>query len=307
MAGARVNQHVCILRPTTKLLPRFLCYYLRSPDQQALVGSNQVGGTRQAVTKGMLLDWKIALPPIAEQQEIVELLDEADELRKLRAAADKRSATLIPALFIEMFGDPATNSKGWPVARLGEIAPLKSGYAFKSTDYLPTGVRLVRISNLDRQNLVFGDGTAHLSKSLLDEHPECQLSAGDVLIAMSGATTGKLGMVRPSDVPSLLNQRVGKFFIRDPKALEPTFLFNTLRFPAVTRRLIGEAAGSAQANVSPSGVGSVQIPLPPLGLQREYAERITEVRGMEIEQSANRQRLDDLFQSMLHRAFEGEL
>ena len=75
----------------------------------------------------------------------------------------------------------------------------------------------------------------------------------------------------------------------------------------MTRKLIGEAAGSAQANVSPSGVGSVEIPTPPLPLQKEFARRMKEVRELGAEQTKSRKRIDELFQSMLHRAFNGDL
>jgi type I restriction enzyme S subunit len=248
----------------------------------------------------------VPVPPIAEQEWIVNLLDEADELRKLRAKADRRTAAFIPAVYYEMFGDPTINSESWSLARLGDIAPLKSGYAFKSTDYRLEGIRLVRISNLDGQNLVFDKSTAYLPDSYLDAYHASRLEADDVLIAMSGATTGKLGIVRPFDVPSLLNQRVGKFFIRDKNRLEPKFLFWTLSFPAVIRKLIGEAAGSAQSNVSPSDVGRVDIPVPPLSLQKEFATRVTEIRALQTEQAASRLRLEALFQSFLHHAFNGE-
>jgi type I restriction enzyme S subunit len=66
------------------------------------------------ITKGPFERTEIPVPPLAEQERIVKLLDEADELRKLRAQADDRTAVLIAALFDEMFGNPATNPKGWP-------------------------------------------------------------------------------------------------------------------------------------------------------------------------------------------------
>ena len=81
MAGARVNQHVCILRTTDVLLPRFLAYYMGTPAQQAVLNSNQIGGTRQAVTKAMLLDWTVLLPAPKEQRRIVELLEQADGIK----------------------------------------------------------------------------------------------------------------------------------------------------------------------------------------------------------------------------------
>ena len=299
-----ITGNAMVVTPKDKCLDkRYLFYTLKASDMASVIS----GSAQPQITRQSFAPMKIPVPPPEDQERIVKLLDEADELRKQRAHADRRATTLIPGLFHEMFGDPVANPKGWPLVQLGDIAPLKSGYAFKSIDYTSEGVRLVRISNLDGQNLVFGDGTAYLPHSFLNDCPAFQLVAGDVLIAMSGATTGKLGQVRPTDVPSLLNQRVGKFFIRDANRLEPTFLFSVLGFHAMTRKLIGEAAGSAQANVSPSNVGSVEIPLPPIELQKEFARRMTEIRELEASQATSRTRLDALFQSMLHRAFNGDL
>jgi type I restriction enzyme S subunit len=249
----------------------------------------------------------VEYPSFTSQERIVKLLDEADELRQLRAKADSRTHQLLPAQFQDMFGDPAINPKQWPLVQLGDIAPLKSGYAFKSSDYCRVGVRLVRISNLNGKTLEFGDGTAFLPESYWADYRAFQVAPKDILIAMSGATTGKLGMVRPADVPSLLNQRVGKFFIRSFDRLDPMFLFCLLSFEAMNRRLIGSAAGSAQANVSPSAVGRVEIPIPPLSLQREFAEWVMEIHDLEARQAASRRRMNELIKSLLQRAFNGDL
>jgi type I restriction enzyme S subunit len=171
---------------------RFGAYWFRSPAFRQWRDSNAKGVNIQNLRRAELERLSAPVPPLAEQERIVKLLDEADGLRKLRVQADRRTAALLPALFHEMFGDPISNPIGWPLAKLSEIAPLKSGYAFKSTDYRAEGVRLVRISNLDGQNLVFDEGTVYLPASLLHECRPFQLAAGDVLIAMSGATTGKL-------------------------------------------------------------------------------------------------------------------
>jgi type I restriction enzyme S subunit len=79
------------------------------------------------ITKGPFERTEIPVPPLAEQERIVKLLDEADELRKLRAQADDRTAVLIAALFDEMFGNPATNPKGWPSKPFGELVKNQDG------------------------------------------------------------------------------------------------------------------------------------------------------------------------------------
>lgn len=302
---ACIVSHIGVLQNIgPEIVPGYLYLYLTTFDMTSLAKKTTgVDSIAFADVKRI----PIPVPPLSEQKRIVNFLDEADDLRKLRARADRRTAELIPALFNEMFGDPAINSKGWQTARLRDIAPLQSGYAFKSEDFCSEGIRLVRISNLNGQYVVFEKGTAYLPQSYLNEYPHFQLATNDVLVAMSGATTGKLGMVRSSDIPSLLNQRVGKFFIQDVDRLEPTYLFWTLKFERVTRNLVGGAAGSAQANVSPSSVGKVEIPIPPLLKQQEFSRIVSEIRMLESDQFASRLRLEALYRSLLHSAFNGKL
>jgi len=88
MAGARVNQHVCIIRPNPELCPRFLAQFLASPDQQRKVMNVQVGVTRQALTKAMVLDWEIPLPPLDEQRQLVA------EIEKQFSRLDEAAANL---------------------------------------------------------------------------------------------------------------------------------------------------------------------------------------------------------------------
>lgn len=71
LAGARVNQHVCIIRPTSALLPKFLTYFLATPAEKMRINECQVGATRQALTKQMIEDWQVPLPPLEEQQRVV--------------------------------------------------------------------------------------------------------------------------------------------------------------------------------------------------------------------------------------------
>lgn len=110
------------LRPDPKTLnSRFLAYYLRSPGfvNQA---SHHVAGAKMP---RVVMDWfwahEAPIPSPKEQSRIVELLDEADRLRRLRREADAKAARILPALFLKMFGDPATNPMGWPIESFSNI------------------------------------------------------------------------------------------------------------------------------------------------------------------------------------------
>jgi type I restriction enzyme S subunit len=152
---------------------------------------------------------------------------------------------------------------------LGDVACVRSGFAFKSSDWAETGIPVVKIANIKDGNLVM-DGCSFVPQAIADSAAEFALQAGDILIAMTGYI-GDVAIVRERDLPAVLNQRVGRFSIRDPRRLDPRFLFYLLRDNEVRKEIEGLGYGSAQPNVSPSLIHGVEVPLPPLPEQRAIA------------------------------------
>ena len=308
MEGARVNQHVCIIRPTTDLLPGFLSYYLRSPEQQALIGSNQVGGTRQAVTKEMLLNWEVPLPPLAEQERIVKLLDEAAELRKLRDQADRRAAALIPALFYEMFGDPEANPHGWPLRSLEEVTTSTKLGLVRGAKEMDESLPFAYI----RMDAIRGDGRLALEpvrrvKATAAEVREFSLIRGDFLFNTrnSRELVGKTALF-DSDGTFLFNNNIMR--IRFANAVEPRYAIALFQTDFLRRQLEARKSGTTSVvAIYYKNLRDLRVLVPPIALQQEFAQRVTAIRDLEAAQAACRARLDALFQSTLHRAFAGEL
>lgn len=312
MAGARVNQHVCIIRPSDQLMPQFLSYFLCSPEQQALVGSNQIGGTRQAVTKGMLLKWEIPLPPLAEQNRIVKLLDDANQLGNLRAHASRRTADLIPALFCEIFGDPMDNPKAWAVCPVSSfVAEFFGGRNVNpaSEDETASRFRVLKISAV-----TWGDFHPGESKPVPNDYepPKSHLvRVGDLLF--SRANTSELvaatSYIFETPPNLLLPDKLWRFVWKEPRTVEPLFAWWLFQATSVRRELSRRATGTggSMKNISKPKVMTLEVPVPPLPLQQEFAKAVTEIREFEAKQAASRKRLDALFRSLLHRAFQGEL
>ena len=155
------------------------------------------------------------------------------------------------------------------VVRLGDVASVRSGYAFKSSDWVDTGIPVVKIRNVKGGGLVM-DGCSFVSPQVASGAGEFELRNNDILIAMTGYI-GDVAMVRHRDLPAVLNQRVGRFSNRDPNRIDNRFLFYSLRYKGVRKKIENLGYGSAQPNVSPSLVHSVDIPLPPLSEQRAIA------------------------------------
>ena len=159
--------------------------------------------------------------------------------------------------------------ENFDIVRIGDVASVRSGFAFKSSDWTDSGVPVVKIGNVKDGNLVM-DGCSFVSPSIADSVGECNLHETDILIAMTGYI-GEVAMVRGRDLPALVNQRVGRFSIRDASRLNKQFLFYSLRHADVREQIEGLGYGSAQPNISPSLVASVDIPLPPLPEQLAIA------------------------------------
>jgi type I restriction enzyme S subunit len=151
------------------------------------------------------------------------------------------------------------------------VCKVQGGFAFKSQEYEKSGVPLVRISNLVNGKVCFDSDTVYLPASKLDVHKDFVLKRGDTLIAMSGATTGKMATF-DMDSPALLNQRVGRFRILSEEACNPRFI--ALLVQQITRQVLKEAYGAAQPNISPTQIEQISIPFPPLDEQREIVAEV---------------------------------
>jgi len=157
----------------------------------------------------------------------------------------------------------------FPLSPIGEVATVRSGYAFKSSDWKGSGTPVVKIANVKSGRLNM-DGCSFVDDAVARDAHEFRLAKGDILIAMTGYI-GEVAVVRDSDLPALLNQRVGRFSIRDAGRLDRRFLYYVITSPNIRQEIEGLGYGSAQPNVSPSLIQSVKVPIPAIQCQRAIA------------------------------------
>lgn len=119
-----------VLRPKDAILARYLFHFVRSRGFIAATTSAVSGALYPAITASFLRSLPIPLPPLDEQRRIVGLLDRAAEIRRRADSARAKARAILPALFLDAFGDPASNPKGWRVAALGDVADIGSGAGF---------------------------------------------------------------------------------------------------------------------------------------------------------------------------------
>ncbi|MEN8170505.1 MAG: restriction endonuclease subunit S [Pseudomonadota bacterium] len=164
--------------------------------------------------------------------------------------------------------------EGWRNGTLTHLAETVMGYAFKSTDFVPEGIPLLRMGNLYQNTLDFERNPACLPLAFKEEFARFLVKPGDLVMSMTG-TMGKrdygFTVQIPDDAPeSLLNQRVMKFIPQ--KEVSPGFLLNLLRSEIILSRLYSFPGGTKQANLSAKQVHDLPAPIPPLPEQKKIAK-----------------------------------
>lgn len=296
-----INQDLKALVPRTNdLLPRYLLLFLLSKAEYFQRAG--VGATVKGLTIADYQKLKIALPPLTEQKRIVSLLDEGDDLRKLRAKADIRTAVLIPALFYEMFGNAEQNLIKWPTKRVDEVCNLVRGSSPRpKSDPRYYGGPIPRLTIED----ITRDGwsvTPHVdSLTELGATMSRPVKAGTIVMAVSG----NVGLCAQLAVDACIHDGFVAFKDLDTDSYVPLFFGMAMSQMRQSHRR--NQAGAIFQNITTTDVKEMKIPVPPLPLQKEFAKRVAEIREFEAVQATSQSRLDDLFQSMLHHSFNGEL
>ena len=194
--------------------------------------------------------------------------------------------------------------KSWEIIPLGQVCKLKNGFAFKSAEYREEGIPVIRISDINA-------GIVSVKKAVKitpnDEFEDYQIEKDSILVAMSGATTGKFGIYRSTE-KAYQNQRVGKFKIFDENILNNDFLYYQLH--SLKRQIEKDAYGGAQPNISSTKIEAMEIVLVPLPEQERIVAKIEELfseldAGIENLKTAQAQ-LKTYRQAVLKNAFEGK-
>lgn len=193
--------------------------------------------------------------------------------------------------------------QGWEIKKLGEVCDFQNGFAFKSKTYKETGLPILRITNIQNQILEISSLVYFDTKDYKENFERFKVYKDDLVIAMSGATTGKLG-INNSDTVFYLNQRVGKFIPK--KVLLKSFLYYFLSTKVEESLRI--AAGAAQPNLSTEQINSFEIPLPPFPEQEHILAILDETFAAIAKAKANAEQnlmnAKELFESYLQGLFD---
>lgn len=288
----------------------YLYWWLRT--NRSYLESLGNGATFKEVSKAVVSRIEIPLPTLSEQRRIAEILDKADALRAKRRAALAQLDTLTQSIFLDMFGDPETNSRRWPARTVADyVAGFQGGKSVdaESGENVVTANRVLKVSAVTGMKFV-----AEESKPIPDQYKppaEHFVRTGDLLFSRANTTelVGAVALVDDCPPNLLLPDKIWRFVWRDPIIVEPLFvwaLFQTGRIRYEIGRRATGTSGSMK-NISQEKVLGIKTIVPPLANQREFAQRLDAAKRLKLAQVDASAGLDSLFASLQHRAFRGEL
>jgi type I restriction enzyme S subunit len=280
LAGEICSTGFSVLRAKPCVLPAYLFHYVKTPIFIARTAAAVAGALYPAITSSFLRSLPIPVPPLDEQRRIVRLLDRAADIRRRADAARAKCRAVIPALFLDMFGDPTTNPKGWETSTLTEIADIGSGLTkgrkLNGTPTMPTPY--LRVANVQADRLDLAE--IKLIDATEDDRLRCRLEPGDLLMTEGGDIDklGRCAMWR-GELDLCLHQN-HVFRVRMRKSVIPEYARAFMQcevsrayFLRVAKRTTGIAS------INKTQLGQLPVWVPPLALQTAFADQAASIEA----------------------------
>ncbi|BDQ66128.1 restriction modification system S chain-like protein [Shewanella xiamenensis] len=312
MDGATCNQSIVSINPNNleQLSAEYLFYYLKSQYQQIrnITGDKDRAGLNMPLIRGI----KIPLPPLAEQKRIAAILDKADAIRRKRQQAIQLADDFLRAVFLEMFGDPVTNPKGWEVKKFGDVIDVLTDYhANGSYKTLVSNVTLldepdyaymVRTTDLEKGN--FTDSVKYIDQHAYEHLSKSKVFGGEIII-------NKIGSAGAVYLMPFLNKPVSlamnQFLVRCNRLALNEFMYYQLKTDSGNREILKRVQGAVTKTITKDAVRDIPIILPPLESQQNFVEVANKIKRLKCRIHDSFELTESKFNSLSQRAFSGQL
>lgn len=306
---ATTNQAICNIQPDENVCDVNYLYRFLEASKSYLL-SRRVGGGQPNISQGVIKDLDVPLPPLAEQRRIASILDQADELRQKRQQAIEKLDQLLQATFIDMFGDPVSNPKGWDLVRVGEVVDeFIGGKNIECPDESDSDYKILKVSAVTSK--VYKPNESKFAPNTFEPNPLAIVEKGDLLFSRANTTELVAATAYVWETPEniVLPDKLWKFSISDESKVNKLYLwdlFKNIEFRNELSKLSSGTSGSMK-NISKGKLNELKMPLPPKELQDKFAEFSTKLWGQIKTFQQSSDSLDSLFNSLQNQAFNGTL
>jgi type I restriction enzyme S subunit len=308
-AGIATTELVSVRCNPEKLLPKYISYFLRSPEFLSFANTVVAGAKMPRMVMSEFWKYEVPTPPLDEQHRIAAILDQVDYLQSKRQEAIKQLDILIESVFINMFGDPGINPMDWPEMQLGEIILGKPNNGiFKKNESYGKGLPVVWVEEL----FIGSSINVAESRALQPSEREIEqygLRHGDILFCRSSLKLEGIGynnVYLGEDNKALFECHVIRIS-PDQDKICPTFLNFLLRMPNQRLKLFKYAKTVTMSTIDQEGLQKITLPVPPLEMQISFVKKLSVIQSIRSVHLSSSKELDALFASIQHLAFRGKL
>lgn len=309
------NQAIAIIRlGNSKINKEYLCHFIASPNAQKQFIKGMVTATIPNLSLAQVRKLKIPLPPLQQQKKIASILDASYALKQNDKALIAKYDELTQCLFLDMFGDPVRNSKGWGVNKLKKISTkIHSGNTPKggSEVYVEEGITFFRSQNVWKNRIVYQD-VAFIDQATHDKMIKSSLKHKDILMTKTGrintenSSLGRAAMYFGEDDKANVNGHV--YFIRLKEDIINEFVLHILTTKEYRDHIRSVCVGGIdKRQLNKDHIENFPIINPPIELQKQFVEQMALIEEQKTIAQKSLKKSEELFDNLLQKAFKGEL
>ena len=299
-----VSTGFLVLRPKINADSKYLFHLLKSSNFQNDKDKLCTGATQKAINNSNFEKLEIPLPSLATQQRIAAILDQADAIIQNNRAIVQKYDALTQSLFLDMFGDPVKNEKGWEMKTLGEIVDfLTSGSRGWAKYYSSEGDIFLRIQNVGYNKLRLDD-VCYINTPNTAEAKRTRVIPGDIVLSIT-ADLGRTAVIPENFPNAFINQHLA--ILRLSQENNPIFVSAFIASYGGQTLFNKLDKGGVKAGLNFTDIKSYNIFCPPIDLQNQFAERVAVIEAQKQQAQEALAKSEALFESLLQKAFKGEL
>ncbi|ENW86350.1 hypothetical protein F906_01404 [Acinetobacter pseudolwoffii] len=298
------NQGFKSFVPKSNLLDAQYLYYWLKANKEYLQDLG-VGATFKEISKTVIANVEIPLPPINEQRRIASILDKADELRQKRQQAIEKLDQLLQATFIDIFGDPVSNPKGWDLKPVGEISESKLGKMLDKKKQSSENDQYKYLRNANVQWFKFDLSDVFEMEFNEKDRKNCELKFGDILVC-EGGEPGRAAIWK-NDLENCFFQKALHRVRLDMTQILPEYFVWLFWFYSKNGGFDDHITVATIAHLTGVKMKAMQIPIPPLSMQEEFQQKVNEIEVLKTTLENSSKLFESLFSSLQNQAFNGTL
>jgi type I restriction enzyme, S subunit len=300
---AIIDSHLFRMRVNSqRILPRYLAYALNSDDLTRQLERKSRGAIMDGLNTTILKECVLRVPPIRHQERVLAALDTTSNVIRMRRLGLEMSEGLLGGVFLEMFGDPIKNPKGYPISPLADLIepdrPITYGI-LKPGPNIPNGIPYIRVTDMVDGRVLVAQ-VKRTTTTIAHEYRRSRLKAADLLMSIRGHV-GRFAVVPFILEGANITQDTAR--LAPIKAMSSRYLKGCLESPGMQERMSRLTRGVAVTGINLGDVKELPIPVAPLPMQERFASIAEKHESLRATQYEALRQAEHLFQTLLHEAF----